>query len=39
MERMVDFPQPEWPMTQTNSPLRTRNVQLATMTAGPCGVS
>ena len=38
MESTVLLPQPEWPMSATNSPLRMRRLKSLTMIAGPFGV-
>jgi hypothetical protein len=38
IDRIVDLPQPEWPMMQTNSLSETRRLTLRTMTAVPVGV-
>ena len=35
----VVLPQPEWPMSVTNSPLRMRTSKFSTMTAGPRGLA
>ena len=38
IDSTVDFPQPEWPIRQTNSPSPIFRVKSRTITASPVGV-
>ena len=38
MDRTVDLPHPEWPISETNSPFFIRSWNFSTTVSGPLGV-